>query len=106
MEHARPLSEEQLNDLKRYYGFDKPILVSYFLWLGKVVQFDLGISTRYYEPVWDIIKSKLPVSLFYGFWAMILTYTVCIPLGIIKAIKHRTAIDNSTSVIVFVGYAT
>ncbi|MDY6967858.1 MAG: ABC transporter permease subunit [Spirochaetota bacterium] len=100
-----PLSEEQLNDLKRYYGFDKPILVSYFLWLGKVVQFDLGISTRYYEPVWDIIKSKLPVSLFYGFWAMILTYTVCIPLGIIKAIKHRTAIDNSTSVIVFVGYA-
>ena len=100
-----PLSEEQLDELKKYYGFDKPVLVSYILWLGKVIRFDLGTSTRYYEPVWDIIISKLPVSLFYGIWAMILTYSICIPLGIIKAIKHRTAIDNSTSVIVFVGYA-
>ena len=100
-----PLSEDQLNELKRYYGFDKPVIVSYFLWLGKVIQGDLGSSTRYYEPVWDIIKSKLPVSLFYGILAMILSYSVCIPLGILKAIKHRTVIDNATSVIVFIGYA-
>jgi microcin C transport system permease protein len=100
-----PLSEDQLNELKKYYGFDKPVLVSYFLWLGKVLQFDLGSSTRYYEPVWDIIRSKLPVSLFYGILAMILGYSVCIPLGILKAIKHRTAIDNTTSIIVFIGYA-
>ncbi len=100
-----PLSEDQLNELKKYYGFDKPVIVSYFLWLGKVLRFDLGSSTRYYEPVWDIIKSKLPVSLFYGIMAMILSYAVCIPLGILKAIKHRTTIDNSTSIVVFVGYA-
>jgi microcin C transport system permease protein len=100
-----PLSEDQLNELKKYYGFDKPVIVSYFLWLGKVLQFDLGSSTRYYEPVWDIIKSKLPVSLFYGILAMLLGYSVCIPLGILKAIKHRTAIDNTTSIIVFIGYA-
>ncbi|MBN2401346.1 MAG: ABC transporter permease [Spirochaetes bacterium] len=100
-----PLSEDQLNELKKYYGFDKPVIVSYILWLGKVLQFDLGSSTRYYEPVLDIIKSKLPVSLFYGILAMILSYSVCIPLGILKAIKHRTTIDNATSVIVFIGYA-
>ncbi|MBN2040432.1 MAG: ABC transporter permease subunit [Spirochaetes bacterium] len=100
-----PLSEGQINELKKYYGFDKPVLVSYFHWLGKVVKLDLGSSTRYYEPVWDIIKSKLPVSLFYGIMAMILSYGVCIPLGIIKAIKHRTVIDNFSSVLVFVGYA-
>ena len=95
-----PLSEDQLNELKKYYGFDKPVLVSYFLWLGKVIQFDLGTSTRYYEPVWDIIRSKLPVSLFYGIMAMILSYAVCIPLGILKAIKHRTVIDNASSIVV------
>jgi microcin C transport system permease protein len=100
-----PLSEDQLNELKKYYGFDKPVIVSYFLWLGKVLQFDLGNSTRYYEPVWDIIKSKLPVSLFYGMLAMILTYSICIPLGVLKAIKHRTTIDNTTSIVVFIGYA-
>jgi len=101
----QPLSEGQIEELKKYYGFDKPIHVSYFLWLKKVTHFDLGTSTRYYEPVWDIIKSKLPVSLFYGIMAMILTYSVCIPLGILKAIKHKTAIDNTTSIIIFIGYA-
>ncbi len=101
----QPLSEEQIEELKKYYGFDKPVLVSYFLWFKKVIHFDLGTSTRYYEPVWDIIKSKLPVSLFYGIMAMILTYSVCIPLGILKAIKHKTTIDNTTSIIVFIGYA-
>jgi len=102
---SSPLSEDQINELKRYYGFDKPVVASYFLWLGKVMRLDLGTSTRYYEPVWDIIKSKLPVSLFYGILAMILSYGVCIPLGIIKAIKHRTVIDNVSSVMVFIGYA-
>jgi len=101
----QPLSEDQIGELKKYYGFDKPILVSYFLWFKKVIRFDLGTSTRYYEPVWDIIKSKLPVSLFYGIMATILTYSVCIPLGILKAIKHKTTIDTSTSIIVFIGYA-
>ncbi|MFA5519822.1 MAG: ABC transporter permease [Spirochaetota bacterium] len=100
-----PLSAEQLQDLKSFYGFDKPVVVSYVYWLKNVVLLDLGTSTRYYEPVWEIIRSKLPVSLFYGIMAMILTYAVCIPLGVLKAIKHRTAIDNVSSILVFVGYA-
>jgi len=103
--NASPLSETQLDELKKYYGFDKPVLVSYFNWLGNVMVFDLGKSTRYYEPVWTIIKRKLPVSLFYGIMAMIISYSVCIPLGILKAVKHRTSVDNITSVIIFVGYA-
>ncbi len=100
-----PLSAGQLEQLKKFYGFDKPVIVSYFQWLGNVLTFNLGDSTRYYEPVWGIIKSKLPVSLFYGIMAMIITYSVCIPLGILKALKHRKSIDNITSVIVFAGYA-
>jgi len=103
--NASPLSESQLEELKKFYGFDKPVIVSYFSWLRNVLVFDLGKSTRYYLPVWTIIKSKLPVSLFYGIMAMIITYSVCIPLGILKAVKHRTAVDNITSVLIFIGYA-
>lgn len=103
--NASPLSDSQLMELKRYYGFDKPVVVSYLNWLQKVLVFDLGRSTRYYEPVWTIIKSKLPVSLFYGIMAMIITYSVCIPLGILKAVRHRAAVDNVTSVLIFIGYA-
>jgi microcin C transport system permease protein len=99
------LSKEQLKDLEAYYGFDKPILVSYFDWLTRVVQLDLGTSTRYSEPVWDIIKSRFPISIFYGVVTLILTYGICIPLGIVKAIRHKTVFDNVSSAIVFFGYA-
>jgi len=100
-----PLSEEQLKQLNEYYGFDKPVLVSYMNWLGKVLRFDLGSSTRYGEPVWDSIKQRLPVSAFYGLFSMIFTYLICIPLGILKALKHQTIFDNISSILVFVGYA-
>ena len=99
------ISDEQLEALKEYYGFDKPILQSYAEWLGKVVTGDLGSSYRYNEPVWDVIKERFPVSLYYGIVTLILTYAVCIPLGILKAIRHRTFVDNISSVLIFVGYA-
>jgi len=102
---ASPLSPEQIEDLKKFYGFDKPVLLSYVTWLGKVVRLDLGVSTRYYDPVWEIVKSKMPVSIYYGLVSTILVYLVCVPLGILKAIKHKTTIDNTTSVLVLTGYA-
>lgn len=99
------LSESQLAELKAYYGFDKPVLVSYWLWLKKVLQLDLGNSTRYNDPVWEIIKDRFPISIFYGIATLVITYAVCIPLGIIKAIKHGGRFDNVSSAIVFIGYA-
>ena len=102
---TQPLSEEQIEALKKYYGFDKPILVSYFLWLKKVLTGDLGVSTRYYDPVWDMIKQRIPISLYFGIISLILVYGICIPLGIAKAIHHKSIFDNSSSVMVFLGYA-
>ncbi|MBQ73714.1 MAG: peptide ABC transporter permease [Gammaproteobacteria bacterium] len=99
------LSDDQLLRLKEYYGFDKPILISYFDWVVKVVKGDLGSSYRYNEPVWDVIRDRFPVSLYYGLVTLVITYAVCIPLGILKAIRHRTLVDNVSSILIFVGYA-
>lgn len=99
------LSDQQMAQLRAYYGFDKPILVSYADWLGKVLVLDLGRSTRYNEPVWDTIKDRFPISILYGVATLILTYAVCIPLGIAKAIRHHSPFDNITSGLVFFGYA-
>lgn len=99
------LSQAQLDRLKEYYGFDKPVLVSYFDWMGKVVQGDLGTSYRYNQPVTEVISSRFPISLYYGLITLVITYLVCIPLGVLKAIKHRTVVDNVTSILIFVGYA-
>jgi microcin C transport system permease protein len=100
-----PLSDDQLSRLKAYYGFDKPWYEAYLVWLGKVLQLDLGRSTRYNEPVWGLIVSKLPVSTYYGVMTMLITYLICIPLGIVKALRHNSPFDNFSSVVVFVGYA-
>ncbi len=102
---AAPLDEDQINDLKKYYGFDKPILVSYWDWLVKVVHLDLGTSSRYSEPVWETIKDRLPISAFYGILTMLITYFISIPLGYYKAIKHNSEFDHVSSIIVFIGYA-
>jgi len=99
------IPDEQMAILKAYYGFDKPIVMRYFSWLGKIVRLDLGDSFRFSQPVLTLIKDRLPVSLFYGILTTLFTYGICIPLGIVKAIKHRTLIDNTTSTFIFIGYA-
>ena len=73
--------------------------------MGRLLRGDLGSSYRYNEPVWSIMKDHFPVSLFFGIATIVATYVVCIPLGVVKAIRHRTVMDNLTSVVIFMGYA-
>ncbi|MBI9090330.1 MAG: ABC transporter permease subunit [Desulfobacterium sp.] len=102
---GQPLSEEQIDRLRHYYGFDKPLLESYFSWLGKVLKGDLGRSTRYYDPVWQMIRERIPISLYFGVLTMVIVYGVCIPLGIAKAVRHKSGFDNISSIVIFTGYA-
>ena len=99
------IPEEQLAQLTEYYGFNEPLPIAYATWLWDVVHLDFGQSFRYSEPVLRVIADRLPVSIYYGLITAFLTYGICIPLGILKAIKHRTTVDNLTSVLIFVGYA-
>jgi microcin C transport system permease protein len=70
-----------------------------------ILQGNFGLSTSYNLRVLDMMLSKMPVSLFYGLLTFFIAYIVCVPLGIIKAIKHRTMIDNVSSILIFVGYS-
>jgi microcin C transport system permease protein len=99
------IPEEQLAQLRAYYGFDKPLPVAYAEWLADAARLDLGTSFRYNEPVTRVIADRLPISIYYGIITAIFTYGICIPLGILKAIRHRTRIDTLSSVLIFVGYA-
>lgn len=98
------ISAAEIENIKAYFGWDKPIHERYLLWLGKVVRFDLGMSYAYQEPVWGLMLSKLPISLFFGLTSIVLSYLVCIPLGVAKALKHRSAFDTVSSIVIFSGY--
>ncbi len=99
------LSEEQIEQLRSYYGLDKPWYAAYASWLGKITRGDLGESTRYNEPVAGLIAARLPISAFYGILTLLITYGVCVPLGVLKAIRHRSALDKGTSAILLLGYS-
>ncbi len=102
---GQPLSQEQIEKLKAYYGFDKPVLEAYASWLGNVLKGDLGRSTRYQDPVWEMIRDRIPISLYFGILSLMAIYGVCIPLGVAKAVRHQSAFDNVSSIIIFSGYA-
>ena len=99
------LSDEQLAQLKAYYGFDKPWYAAYAQWLGQVVKGNLGESYRYNEPVLKLIAERLPVSAFYGLLTLIITYGLCVPLGVLQAIHYKKPLDTVSSGILLMGYA-
>jgi microcin C transport system permease protein len=99
------LPQDAVDEIRRYYGFDRPVHERYALWLRNLLRLDLGRSYIYQEPVWDIIKSRFPVSIALGLTGFLLSYLVCIPLGVIKAIRHGSRLDFLSSAVVFLGYA-
>jgi microcin C transport system permease protein len=102
---SESLPEEAIQEIREYYGFDKPVHIRYVQWLWKVVHLDLGTSYVYQDPVWDVIRSRFPVSIFLGFTGFFLSYLVCIPLGVMKAVHHGSKFDVASSALVFLGYA-
>jgi microcin C transport system permease protein len=99
------LPQDAVDELKRFYGFDKPVYTRYGLWLWNVLHLNLGRSYVYQDPVWDVIKARFPVSLFLGFTGFFLSYFVCVPLGIFKAARHGSRFDLISSLAVFLGYS-
>jgi len=99
------LPEDAIQEIRRYYGFDKPVHVRYVQWLWKVLHLDLGNSYVYQDPVWDVIKSRFPVSIFIGLTGFFLSYFICVPLGVLKAVRHGSKFDFLSSAIVFLGYS-
>ena len=98
------IPQEAIDEIRRYYGFDKPVHIRYALWLWNVVHLNLGNSYVYQDPVWDIIRARFPVSLTLGLTGFLLSYLVCVPLGVFKAVKHGSKFDFLSSVLVFMGY--
>lgn len=102
---SQGVDPQQLEQIKKQFGFDKPPLTRYFLMLKRYATFDLGQSYFQHESVWGVIKSKLPVSISLGLWTVFLTYAISVPLGIAKAVRNGSRFDTATSVLVLVGYA-
>lgn len=103
---AAHVTEEYKKDLEKQFGFDKPIYEQYYNWL---IKNKMGMTLPSYDypnkTAWQLIRSRIPVSVWFGLASFFLTYLICIPLGIAKALKHRQAFDAGSSLVVFIAYA-
>ena len=103
---ASGVSVEYRRQLEMQFGFDKPLLRQYWDWL---VVNRMGMRLPSYDypdkTAWQLIRARFPVSLWFGLAAFVLTYLICIPLGIMKALRHRQVFDAVSSLVVFVAYA-
>ncbi len=100
------LSAEYRAQLEKHFGFDQPFYKRYFKWL---VTDRLGMRMVSYKfpnkTAWNLIRERFPVSLVFGITGFLLSYLICIPLGIAKALRNGTHFDFVSSAIVFAGYA-
>ncbi len=83
---------------------DNEVSLSQFAVSG-ILQGDFGTSYQHNEKVTKLIGDRLHISLFFGLISFFVTYLVCIPLGISKALKHNSTYDVSTSALIFMGYS-
>jgi len=66
---------------------------------------NLGRSYTYMQPVTEVMRPRFRISLFFGLTGIFLSYLICIPLGIKKALNHGSMFDFGSSVIIFIAYS-
>jgi peptide/nickel transport system permease protein len=101
-EGARP---EDIENVRRYYGFDRPIIVQYVDWLWSALQGDLGRSYNLRQPVADVIFQRLPVTMLLGACAISFALSLAIPLGVLAAVKPNSIFDRAALTLAVIGQA-
>src|SRR5262245_9493731 len=85
---------QQIAEIRARYGFDRPLIVQFGIYLRQVAQADLGLSTQSGRPVARDILQRLPATIELTFAALLLGAGLGIPLGVLAAIRHNTWVDH------------
>ena len=98
---------EALAALRHEWGLDRPLLTQYLIWMGGVLQGDLGISRlEGHRRVVDILKPKIPATLELVLAGVAFALTLAVPLGIAAAVRAGSRIDQLARVIAMLGFST
>lgn len=95
--YAKPggygVSPEQVAALKKKLALDKPLIVQYLIWAGRVMRGDLGNTILAERPVSKVVMERLPNTIILGLAAWTFATVIGIPLGILSAVKRGTFWD-------------
>ena len=96
---------QDIEAIRQFYGFDRPIAVQFFDWLSGAVHGDFGRSYTLRKPVADVIFERLPVTMVLGAAAITFALLLAIPLGVWAAVKPNSLIDRFALTLAVVGQA-
>lgn len=99
------LTPEIEQQIRSYYGEDKPVYIRYFIWLRNMLNGDFGISSQTNLPVWSMISVRIGPTLMLTLTSLAITLLIAIPLGVMAALKPYSIWDNISSAIAFLGSA-
>ncbi len=92
--NSESFSEEQIAEVRKEHGLDRPMIVQYFNWLGDLFTGDMGKSILQKAPVSDEIVRRIPITFHLGVLAFIFGLVVGIPVGVISAVRRGTWLDT------------
>ncbi len=95
--------EEEIINLKRLYGLDKPMYVQYLIWMRNLLSGNLGRSLQWNKPVSEILAERLPLTVLISLLTTIFAWIVAIPIGIYSAIHQYSIFDYVFTLIGFIG---
>jgi peptide/nickel transport system permease protein len=98
-------SPDAVEAVRREFHFDLPLYKQYLLWLGDVVQGDLGRSVRLNQSVGSLLAERFPVSFRLALAAMLFAIFISIPLGILSALRRNTWIDYLCTGVTLIGFS-
>jgi ABC-type dipeptide/oligopeptide/nickel transport system permease component len=96
---------EDIENIRRIYGLDRPLLVQYFDWLWKMARGDFGQSLYFKTEVWQLVMEKLPTTMLLAVFSLTFALAVSIPLGILAAVYPNSWIDRLCLALAVVGQA-
>ena len=102
-ENATPAEKEELRER---LGLDRPVVVQYAHFLGRVVTADLGISYRNQRPVATLLAERLPATLELVLVATVLALSLGIPLGVLCALRPNGMAARAVQSFSLVGIST
>ena len=99
------VSAEQAAAMRREYGLDRPVVVQYGLWMGRVLSGDFGVSMMWRRPVTEVIGDRLWLTMAVSFAALLLTWVIALPIGIYSAARQYSIGDYVATTLGFIGLA-
>lgn len=94
---------EEVGNLRRDMGLDKPWFAQYGLYVSQAVRGDFGESLRYRQPAFELIMERLPATLELAFTALVLSIVLAFPVGVVSATRRGSPYDHGGMLFALLG---